>query len=75
MLPSDFVNGFKGNFINLSNDDGVMVNNFINQFSGNSVVNYNDILSLSVENIEIACDSLSVSNCLDYNDLTIRHFH
>ena len=30
---------------------------------------------MSVEDIEKACDSLSVSKCLDYNDLTIRHFH
>ena len=51
LLPSDFVNGFKGNFINLS-DNGATVNNFINQCSCNSVVNCNDILSLSVEDIE-----------------------
>ena len=31
LLPSDFVNGFKGNFIN-SSDNGAMVNTFINQF-------------------------------------------
>ena len=74
LLLSDFVNGFKGNFIK-SSDNGAMINNFINQFSCNSVVNCNDILSLSVEDIEKACDSLSVSNCLDYNDLTTRHFH
>ena len=74
LLPSDFVNSFKGNFIK-SSDNGASVNNFINQFSCNSVVNCNDILSLSVEDIEKACDSLSVSNCLDYNDLTISHFH
>ena len=30
---------------------------------------------MSVKDIEKACNSLSVSNCLDYNDLTIRHFH
>ena len=50
LLPSDFVNGFKGNFIQ-SSDNVAMVNNFINQFSSNSVVNCNDILSLSVEDI------------------------
>ena len=74
LLPSDFVKGFKGNFINSSNN-GAMVNNFINQFSCNSVANCPDILSLSVEDIEKACDSLSISNCLDYNDITISHFH
>ena len=52
-----------------------MVNNFINQFFCNSVVNCNNILPVSVEDIENARDSLSVSNCLDCNDLTIRHFH
>ena len=62
LLPSDYVNGFKGNFINLS-DNGAMVNNFINQFCCNSVVNCKDILSLFVEDIEKACNSLSVS-CL-----------
>ena len=74
LLHGDFVNGFTGNFIN-SSDNGAMVNNFINQLSCNSVVNCNDILSLLVEDIEKPCDGLSVSNCLDYNDLTICHFH
>ena len=74
LLPSDFVNGYKGNFIK-SSDNGAMFINFINQFSCNSVVNCNDILSLSVEDIEKTCHSLSISNCLDYNDLTIRHCH
>ena len=52
-----------------------MVNNFINQFSSYSFANCNDILFLSVDDIEKACDSLSISNSLDYNDLAIRHFH
>ena len=43
---SDLLPSFKGNFIN-SSDNCAMVNNFINQFSCNSVVNCNDILFLS----------------------------
>ena len=32
------------------------------------------VLSVTVQDVEKACLSLRASNCLDYMDLTIRHF-
>ena len=34
---------------------------------------YGDVVSFSVENIQNACVKLSVCNCLDCNNLTLKH--
>jgi hypothetical protein len=70
LKPDDFVNNFKSNFIQ-SSDNKAMVNRFLHCFMNceNSV----NMVAFSVEQIVNACIQLHDSNCIDYNDLTVKH--
>jgi hypothetical protein len=67
----NFADVFKDNFIE-SADNKSIVNDFIERYLSHDR-NNTSLTLLHVDQIEKSCKSLRVSNCMDCNDLTVRH--
>jgi hypothetical protein len=73
LVASDFVNGFKQNFV-VSSHNNVMLHNFVSQYADTPGGDSDNIMCFTVDDVVNACSKLSVSNCLDCNDCTTFSF-